>query len=533
MNHHQTNINKTSYDECLAKGICSISPSLSFLQEVIKTYLRELTYYLLKLKELGITNEKIKENIIEIVSGLIINVHYSEEQFSKTITVLYADLTTAKDLYTTLCVKNNIEGEFVKPQIKFSNKIATSDAIKLGQKVYTRQNKKMSIEQKNLIDLLYEVSKSICIYFNELNELNFSSEDAYDTLLNILNISTLELPASGLEAMLEKAVNLNNSLLMKVHEVREQRYGKLVGTEVNTTTRPNKAILVSGRNIRELELLLIATKDRGIDVYTHGKMLMAHSFPKLKAYPHLVGSFGKGADSYLLDFAAFPGAIYITRHSFLKVDNLYRSRIFTSDFIAPKGVVVIKNNNFEPLIESALNAKGFTDSQEHPPISINVDENKILEKISEVADKIAKKEIKHFIVIGVGNGTISQKEYFEKFLNLLGDDSFVLSFSYTNGADNVLLVNTDYSYSIFYKVMANLTKKIKISDLPITVLFARCDVHTVSVVLHLKYMGVQQIYFTDCPPTLINPALITSMRSMFDLQQYSTPESDAKALFGH
>lgn len=94
---------KTETDECITKGICAISPSLSFLHEVIKSYLKELSFYLLKLKELGINNEKIKENILDVISGLITNVDYSEEQFYSISVRLYDDLSQTKDLYFSLC----------------------------------------------------------------------------------------------------------------------------------------------------------------------------------------------------------------------------------------------------------------------------------------------------------------------------------------------------------------------------------------------------------------------------------------------
>lgn len=528
MNYYQ--INKIEYDECVSRGICSISPALSYLHEVIKSYLKELAFYLLKLRELGIKNEKIKENVIDVISGLIIGVGYSDELFSQTVTRLCNDLSEAKELYISLCEKNNVEPDLIKSTLKIPKKVNLSEAIRQGQKIYTAKNAKTTVEQKNLLELMFNIVKSICIHLVELKELGVSDEEAYENLLLVFNARNLFTSSQDLYEIIEKVVKLDHTLLKQLHETREEKYGQLTPTEVSLSTRPNKAILVSGTNIKELELLLEATKGKNIDIYTHGHMFMAHAFPKFKNYPHLVGHFGGGIESYLLDFASFPGAIFMTRHSFQKIENLYRSRVFTTDIIAPKGVVIIKENNFEPLIESALTAKGFLHGREKPSIKINLDEKKILEKINEVAEKVEKGEIKHFFAIGISNHTNVQKEYFEKFLNLLGDDCFVLSFAYTNNKDNVLLVESDYGFPLVYEALQILTRKLTITDLNPIILYTRCEVHTLSNVLYMSYMGIKKIYFADCPPKLVNPSIVEALRDMFNLKKYTNPEADLKTM---
>lgn len=531
MNHNDFQVNQKGYeyDECISRGICSISPTLSSLQEVIMLYLKELAFYLLELQSFGIDNEKIKDNIIEVISGLIVNVEYKQDQFNKIIERLYGDLVQAKDLYILLCKKNNMEARYLKSKLKISKKMNLTDAIRQGHKYAAQKVNILSTDNKSLFELMLLVIKSICVHIIELKELGVKNEESYKAILSMLSIMNFkDTEPEKLNEILKKFTTVDNVLLQELQNYRERNYGEIVPTEVSSSTRPNKAILVSGTNVRELELLLNATKDRGIDVYTHGHMIMAHSFPKLKAYPHLVGHFGKGLESYLLDFAAFPGAILMTRHSFQKVEKLFRSRVFTTDTLAPSGVVTIKDNNYEPLIESALSAKGFSNGREGAPIKINLQEKAILKKITEVAEKIEQGVIKHFFFLGISNHSKIQKEYFEKFLKLLGDDCFVLSFSYTNGKDNVLLVESDYGFPLVYKSLDILTKKMNITALNPIFLYTRCEVHTISNVLHMKYMGVKTLYFTNCSPNLINPALVNAMKDMFNIKSYTTPENDLK-----
>lgn len=528
-NYYETT--QYEYDECIANGICSIDPSLSSLQEVILLYLKELAFYLLELKDLGVSNEKIKDNVLDTISGLISNIDYGQEQFQLVINRLYGDLLQAKELYTSLCEKHNLEANVLKSTLKISRNFSLSDAIKQGERTFLKKNKLFTVEQKNLFEVILLVIKSVCINLAELKGLDVEDKEAYHELLSMLNtMNHYTISAAKLREKIEKFVMLDYSLLQLLYDKRIEKYGEITPTEVSFSTRPNKAILVSGTDISELDLVLKATANRGIDVYTHGAMIMGHSFPKIKAHPHLVGHFGKGTENCLLDFTVFPGAIFMTRHSLQKIEHLYRGRLYTTDLIIPKGVMFIKGNDFEPLIESALSAKGFTKGQQRSPAKIGFCEKEVVAKLSDVADKIATGEVKHFFVIGISNNSHSQRQYFENFLSFVPKDCFVLSFSYTNGSGNILHIDADYGYPLFYKALNVISQKIKLSDLKLSLLLTRCDQHSISNLLNVKYMGIKDIYLTNCSPNLFNPSLVDALRIMFNINSYGDPYTDLKAM---
>lgn len=535
--HIQTNQKDQTSNLCQSKGICSPSPTISFLHEVLITYLQDLSFYLLKLKDLGITNENIKVSIINMLSTITIDLESNNEYFINSLKSIYKSLTEARDLYQTICQDRNLQANIQKLKLKNPEKATYNEVIKLGQKLSLNRSKVYDNEQKNLFDLTLNVIKSICVHIEELKELvvDEGSEEEEDRvfwgILKILNARNQKvLSLLELKEMTENIAKIDHELLYKLHKRREKMYGNIVPTEINTTTKPGKIILVSGSNLKELELLLEATKGRGVDIYTHGQMLMAHTFPKFKTYKHLVGHWGRGIESHLLDFAEFPGAILVTKHSFLQLENLFRSRIFTTNVIAPKGVGLIKNNDFEPLIKSALEARGFNDSRTRDPIKTTLDEKAILEKISKLVGKFKSKEFNQLLVVGVSNHTRTQKEYYEKFLNLIDDDIFAMSFSYSTKNKNILFIETDYGFPILYKSLEILLKEIPIENLNPTVLFNRCEVHTISNVIYLKTIGLKNMYFTDCQPTLINPAVIQTLRDLYDLDNYTAPEADYKKI---
>lgn len=535
-NYNQLNQKSQESNECISRGVCSVSPSLSYLQEVILSYFKELVFYLIKLREYGITNDKIKDTVLSVLSTLIIGVNYEESQFFKLVTTLYNDVLQAKELYISICEKNNITPCYPSSVYKKAPKRCLSDAIRLGQKLYTKKIEKYSIEQKNLYDLIFNIAKSVCISMTELEELGISNDEPYNVLLNISNLQNYKADIlEDLFPIIKKIIDLDHELSIKLHEAKIERYGEIIPTQVPVIVKENKAILVSGSNLRDLELLLEATKDRGIDVYTHGHLIIAHAFPKFRKYTHMVSHYGSGSETYLFDFTSFPGAIFMTKHSMQRVDSLYRSRIFTTDTIAPKGVMIIKDYNFEPLISSALSAKGFRKFQDKGVVKVGLDEKNVTNKIIEISEKVKKGEIKKFVILGHSDNTSKlQKDYFEGFLKLLPEDCFLLSMSTFSHAsienENILQVESDYGLPAIYKALDIVTEKNKIRELIPSIFFTKCELNTLLNAIYFNQIGTKDIYFPECSPNLFNPSFINTVRDNFGLKQLTNPEADWKEI---
>ena len=187
-------------------------------------------------------------------------------------------------------------------------------------------------------------------------------------MLNAQRIS----PAK-LKTQIEKLAVNDIELLKLINSVQIENYGEIGQSEVSYSTRPHKAIMVSGSNLCDFASVLEQTKDEDVDVYTNGNLLVAHLFPHFKEYKNLQGHFGNGITTTILDFATFPGAILLTKNEVQNIEYLYRGRLFTTDEISPKGVSKIENNDFSPLIESAKQAKGFAKGQKRDSEIIGYD----------------------------------------------------------------------------------------------------------------------------------------------------------------
>lgn len=525
------NINGKDYDESVHRGIYSISPFLSHMQSILLVYIRELAFYLYELSQLGYNNEKIKKDFLEGFAAFITNFEYSRESFQRIVSMLYIALYQSKEFYKILCQKNNITPKYTKSKMKITQQFSVSDAIKQGNKIFAKTSASLDEEKRKRFDLFIFILKSVYIYIIEMHELNQDIDVYYKLLLEALgpvDIKTITL--EQIDEMIEKYSKIDHELMEKIYEHRKNTFGDFIESEVCFSTRPSKAILVAGANINELESILKATHGKGIDVYTHGQMIAGHTFEKIKAHPHFAGHYGKGLDYTLYDFAYFPGAIFLTKMSLYKVESLCRGNIFTSDTIASDGIIKIKDNNFEPIIQAALYEEGFTKHLEGECLKTGFKEENFFQQIEKLADRIEKGEIKNLFTMGVSNKTISQSQYFHEFLSLLKEDDFVISFSYTNFSPNVLYTNLDYAFPIFHKALEIINKKKSLKELNPKVFFTRCEPHTIPNLFYLKKMGVDTIYLWGCSPNLLNPALVGFAQDVLNIKKFTTPEQDLKEM---
>lgn len=518
------------YDEFILRGFCASNPSLSLSQEVILMFLQELSYYLLKLKDFGVKNKEVEESFIEALSGIITNIDYNDKQFKTIVMTLSKNLSQMKVLYAKLCTENSVKLFFPKSHFKNVKDASVSDLIKKGEKHYINRNTKFTLAQKNMFDIIILLAKRICLKIIQIKSYKKDYENAYNTILKLMNTLNLEkFSVKEIKKTIEDCNSEYCALMKALYKAQEEAHGKRESVYIPFSPRNGKAILVSGIDMMQLETVLKATKDRGIDVYTHGlTMLMAHTLANFRKYPHLVGHFGNGTDNSLFDFAAFPGAILMTRYLFQKVEYLYKGRLFTTDTFAPSGIVKITDDNYEPLIQAALNAKGFTKKQQESILRVGFRQKEMEEKTQEIIKKMENNEIKHLYFIGILNHKSEYKAYFDKFLELMPKDCFAVSLSHDKNAENILHVDSFYDYLFIYKIFEKINELKPISEFKITIFITKCDQYTITNIINFINLGIKSIYLSDCLPSLVNPAMFETLKKVFSIKGFSNPRNDLK-----
>lgn len=510
------------YNDCISRGACSTSPNITSMQEIMFIILRQIAYYLLKLKEFNIKKEPIVYDIMFQFAFIDCLKDLSETQVLELFSKQYKNLVQIRKEYSELCKDKNTTFDDLKNLFKFSGKTSLSTILKRGDKEFLQKFKRLSINEKYYSEILSAVIKSVSVNWINLYDYNICGEYASDNVLKALNLfNASKISIKKIKVFIDKLAKNDAELLKQISELQAENFGKISKISVPTSTTPNKAIMVSGSNLNDLKTFLESLQE-DIDVYTNGNLLIAHAFPLFRTYKKLKGHFGKGVFNTILDFATFPGAILLTRNETQNIEYLYRGRLFTTDKVAAKGVVRIENNDFKPLISSALQAKGFAKGQEREKEIIGFDE----ENLNAELDKILQKNPKKIFIIGPSSLSIDKIDYFKKFFSLMPENTFAISFSSNPQKDNVLHVNIGNDYALLCRALNVILQKIPINSKKLAFFLTKCDVNSLSNIINLKNNGAKTVFLSDCPPLVINPAVLKAFTKLYAINEITAPKLD-------
>jgi hydroxylamine reductase len=393
--------------------------------------------------------------------------------------------------------------------------------------------------------LLYGL-KGMAAYANHARRLGkhdeevsaFIEEALFATMTNVnFDFETL------LEMVLECG-RMNLKVMQMLNDAHVEHFGAPEPTEVREGTRAGKGILITGHDLLDLEDLLKQTEGQGIDVYTHGEMLPAHSYPGLKKYPHLAGHFGDAWQRQKREFAAFNGPVVATTNCILIPLESYKNRVFTTRVTAVPGGQRIKDNDFSALVECAKRCDPLPENIVRTS-TIGFHYSQILAQADKVVAAVKAGQLKHFFVIGGCDGAEPGRNYFSRFAEATPPDTMIL----TLGCGKFRIRNHDYgdfggiprlldlgqcndAYGAIQVAVA-LSKAFNcgVNDLPLTLLVSWFEQKAVAVLLSLLHLGVKGIRLGPNPPAFVTPKIMAVLQENFDLQTTGTdPKRDLEAI---
>lgn len=503
------------YNDCVSHGACSLSPNVTSVQEILFAILKQTAFYINKLTEYNIINYDIMSDIVYILAFSDSVRDLSEKQILNLFSRQYKNLIECKKQYKEICKKNFDKPKLLKDIVKLSPDSNLSDLLKLGQKEFINKCKNATENKKHLSEILISVLKSVAVNLINLGDYAEINVDYYNKIIYALNIfNSRNILSENIKNRVNSLSDTDLNILKEIFEKRKEKFGDISESEVSFSTVPNKAILVSGSNLTDLDNLLKAVKDTNIDVYTNGNLLFAHAFEYFRNFKNLKGHFGNAVSNTMLDFATFPGAILLTKNESQNIEYLYRGRLFTTDKITPKGVAKLEKDNFQPLINSALQAKGFAKGQTRSSKIVGCD----LLKINENLDKLLSINPEKIFIIGHSNLSNDNVKYFTEFFKHLPDNNIAISFGYNPEKNNVLYLNLGFDDSLLYKTLTIIFNKIPLNSDNLYFYLTRCDVNSLSNIINLKNRGAKNIYLSACPPMVINPAVLNVFKKMYDIK---------------
>jgi hydroxylamine reductase len=523
--------NTLDINECTTRGACTLSPAIAALEELSLSFLKQLAFYLLKLEKLGASNSQIKFEIITILATLVSVNEFSENQLYKTVMNEYYMLSNTKNIYFETCKKQNIIPKKLKEISDFSQNTTISQAITLGEKLFLKRINSNNLKIENLLSILLILTQSISLNLLKLADFSIYKNEIFHEILKSLDITNLRRPTLlKITSQINKLAELDSKLQIEICDTLLKTFGKISKINLSHSTRKGKAILVSGNSFLDLYRILEETKDKNIDIYTHSNLLITHALENFSKFKHLKGHYGDTTENCILDFATFPGSILLTKNSKNNTEYFYRGRLFSSDYITPNGVIKIENNDYSKLIEAAKNAKGFAKGKTKPDTILGYDEKEVLNKITEISQKLKDEQIKQLYIVGINSNLETGKIYLNELYSKLKNDEFIISFYNFPEKENVLSINIGNYTPLGTNIIKNLFKQISPELENITFFFTTCDVMTLSGIIRLKTLGVKNIFMNKCPSTLINPSVYKTFTENYKIKTLTNATKDLKEI---
>ena len=328
-------------------------------------------------------------------------------------------------------------------------------------------------------------------------------------------------------------------------------YGTPVPTTVPLTIEKGPFIIITGHDLKDLQLLLEQTKDKGINIYTHGEMLPAHAYPEFKKYSHLKGNFGTAWQNQQKEFDNIPGAILYTTNCLMPVKPSYADRVFTTEVVSyPEMVHIGEEKDFTPVIEKALALGGYTKDQHMTGINggmqvtTGFSHGTVLSVADQVIEAVKNGDIKHFFLVGGCDGARVGRNYYTEFVKQSPADSIILTLACGKYRFNDLDLGTigglprimdmgqcNDAYGAI-KVAIALAEAFEcdVNELPLSMVLSWYEQKAVSILLTLLYLGIKNIHLGPTLPAFISSNVLNFLVENYGISPISTPEEDLKKL---
>lgn len=525
---------------CTRAGVCGKTAQTANLQDLLMDVTRGLCAVTARLRSEGkpvsdVVDTLVTENLFVTITNANFDDDAIRNRISQTIAqtqTLRAQLSDASDLPENALWDGAGDWD---ARAQTVGVLATEDA-----------------DVRSLRELITYGLKGMAAYNHHINAYGkrVPSVDAFlqqalaktrdDSLsINDLIALTLETGKYGVEAM------------AALDEANTSAYGNPEITKVNLGVRNNPAILISGHDLHDLEMLLEQTAGTGVDVYTHSEMLPAHYYPAFHKYPHFVGNYGNAWWKQKEEFEAFGGPILLTTNCLVPPKDSYRDRVYTTGAVGFPGCTHIEadengHKDFSALIEHAKRCPSPTELETGEIIG-GFAHNQVLALADKIVAAVHSGAIKKFVVMAGCDGRAKSRNYYTEFAKALPKDAVILTagcakYKYNklnlgdiDGIPRVLdagQCNDSYSLAVIALKLKEVFGLDDINDLPIVYNIAWYEQKAVIVLLALLHLGVKNIHLGPTLPAFLSENVAKVLVDNFGIAGITTVEDDLRLFFG-
>lgn len=565
---------------CSTVGVCGKEPTTAALQDLQLHFNIGVSQWAHAVEAKGgIVSDATKDLLLDSTFATLTNVNFDSGRFLNYLRLTNAARNELREQAKSLGVDvKSLQGP---ANFEYSD---NEDFLLLEAKLQGVLQRKAKMGDDNAMvvrEMAMYGLKGTAAYFNHAERLKKKNPSAYDDasrkavfgkIFKVLNDLAPAKPSLG--DMLGTALSvgeLNLQVLQLLDQAHTTTFGNPEPTTVSTIPSVGKCILVSGHDIVDIYELLKQTEGTGINVYTHGEMLPAHSYPMLKKFPHLKGHFGNAWQKQKVDFAKFPGAILLTSNCLVEPMPSYKGRIFTTNSVGFDGVTHIDGNaavsgcasdeitppwavarrpkrSFQPVIDAALAAKGFTEkdcskkSSTADSFLIGFGHATVLGVADKVIEAVQAGQLKNIFVIGGCDGAEGERSYFTQLGQQLPQDALAITLGCgkfrLNGSDMGTLpngiprlldagqCNDSYSAAKVALALADVFKT-DLNGLPLHFAVSWFEQKAVAVLLTLLHLNVQNIYLGPRLPAFLTPAVLDVLVEKFKIKPINAADPAA------
>lgn len=526
---------------CTRAGVCGKTADVANMQDLLVYVTKGLSAVTTQLRREGKTIEpSVNHRVTLNLFITITNANFDKEMITKAIE-------------ETLHIKQELLKQVVNQTRLPKAALWEGTVSQFEQKakevgVLTTENEDI----RSLRELITYGLKGLSAYTKHANALLKDNEEI-DSFIQRALASTLDdsLTLNDLIALTMETGKYGVEGMALLDQANTQAYGNPRISKVKLGVNKNPGILVSGHDLRDLEMLLEQTQGTGVDVYTHSEMLPAHYYPAFKKYPNFVGNYGNAWWRQKEEFESFGGPILMTTNCIVPPKDSYKDRLYTTGAAGYPGCRHIAGEIGEKKDFSEIIAKAKTCP---PPTEIETGEivggfahNQVIELADKIVDAVKEGAIKKFVVMAGCDGRASSRSYYTDFAKALPKDTVILTagcakYRYNklnlgeiSGIPRVLdagQCNDSYSLAVIAMKLKEVFGLEDINDLPIVYNIAWYEQKAVIVLLALLYLGVKNIHLGPTLPAFLSPNVAKVLVDNFGIAGITTVDQDMEIFFG-
>jgi len=531
---------------CTVKGVCGKEPETANLQDLLIWVSKGISYFNVRAKEAGIQDEETGLFVIENLFSTITNANFDDEWFEDRIRESFEVRQDIREKYEA---ETGSLSEKELPAAATWRSHRVDDLYEKSREVGVLTTENEDI--RSLRELLTYGIKGIAAYADHAYVLDEKEEEIFDFVQKGL-AATLDdgLGVDELLNMVVEAGNIAVETMETLDRANTGAYGDPEPTEVNIGARDNPGILISGHDLKDMEELLEQTKGEGVDVYTHGEMLPANTYPAFKEYDHFVGNYGNSWWKQDEEFEKFNGPILVTTNCLVPPEDSYSDRVYTTGVVSFPGLTHIdegKKGEQKDFWEIIDHAKDTAPPQELESGTIpgGFAHDAVLNRADDIIESIQSGDVRGFVVMAGCDGRHADRDYYKEVAQELPDDTIILTagcakFRYNkldlgtiNGIPRILdagQCNDSYSLIKIAKELAEATGVDDINDLPISYDIAWYEQKAVTVLLALLSQGIEGIRLGPTLPAFVSEGVLDVLVDKFNLKPIGSVEDDVEAI---